>query len=150
LFHGYASIELAVHAGSGASLSAINGMSQGSAGDNSRTHQYITGVQIGAAVISFPNRRMYWNGVTIKFYRNGVLREGIVLPPECPPVADTYSPNGRALQIAQHNPSAGDNDAVVIDGIITLDGNRGTPSFDFNPTDFYAKILVFASGCNPR
>jgi len=93
---------------------------------------------------------MTWTGVAIKFYRAGVLREAIPIPPDCPLIADTYSASGTAFRALQHSPTASDNDAVTITGVISLQGDRGDPNFEFSPSDFYAKILVFTSSCNPR
>jgi hypothetical protein len=50
----------------------------------------------------------------------------------------------------QHAPTDGNDDGVTITGIINLQGNRGNPNFEFSPTDFYAKILVFTTGCVAR
>src|SRR4051812_28744111 len=65
-FSGSASIEFAVHAGGGADLTASKGTQIAGVRDNSLTHQYITDVQVGAAVIAVPRRRMAWTGLAIK------------------------------------------------------------------------------------
>jgi hypothetical protein len=147
---GGVSVEFAVRAGGGATLTAAKGTQVGSAGDNSLTHQYITGVQIGAAVLALPGRRMSWSSVAVKYYRNGQLTEAYPLQPECCPVATTVGVSGPAFQAVRRNPAASNNDAVTVTGVIRLEGNRGNPNFEFGPSDFYAKILVFTNNCVPR
>jgi hypothetical protein len=149
-FYGNASIQMDVTP-SGATLTAAKNQQIKSAADNSKTHQYITAVEIGAAVIAVPKRMMSWSGLAIKFYRGNELREAIPLESACNPWADTNTPSGGpAFKAVRHQPTNGDNDRVVVTGTITLQGNRGDPNFEFSPSDFYAKILVFTTGCTQQ
>jgi hypothetical protein len=108
-------------------------------------------VEVGVAVFSAPKRMMTWSGLAIKFYRGSELREAIPLESQCNPVADTNTPSGGpAFKAVRHQPTNGDNDRVVVTGTITLQGNRGDANFEFSPSDFYAKILVFTTGCTQQ
>ena len=147
---GGVSIEFAVSAAGAATLTAAAGTQIGSATNSSFMHQFITGVQIGAAVIALPKRRMTWSSLAIKFYKRGKLNEAIPLQPECCPSASTYGLDDRPFQAIDRMPHASDNDAVTVTGVIRLEGDRGNPNFDFGASDFYGKILVFTSACNQR
>jgi hypothetical protein len=147
---GPVSVEFRVSAGGSNQLTLAKGSGVGSASDGTVGTEFITGVEVGAAVFAAPRRRMHWSNLVAKYYKNNVLREAVIMGPECEPKADTYPPNNRAFQAASYPPSAPDNDAVTVTGILQLAGDRGDPNFEFNPSDFYAKILVFATNCHTR
>jgi hypothetical protein len=140
-------VEFAVHAGGGATLT-VGGAT---ASSNALRHEYVTGVQIGAAVIAVPQRLMQWDSILVKYYRRGAMWEMLTVPPECGPRADTYNGNTTAFQALARNPAASPYyDAVTVTAVLRLMGYRGDPSFEFGPADFYGKILVFTDTCRPR
>jgi hypothetical protein len=144
------SVELRVAVGGVSTLTAAGGPRVGSATESTIATEFITGVEIGAHVVTIPKRRLRWSNLVAKYYKNGVLREAVMMPAECEPKATTYPPAGPAAQIASYPPTTSDNDAVTVTGIIQLEGDRGVPNFEFDPSDFYGKILVFATNCHPR
>jgi hypothetical protein len=148
---GLVSVEFKVNAGGNATLTAARGTTIGGVSDNNWGIGLIRGVQVGAAVISLPKRRMTWSNVAVKFYRAGQMTESILRPSECDIRANTFPPaSGPATVIANFNPQRSDNDAVTVTGTLRLEGDRVDPNFEFGPSDFYAKIRVYSDNFYPR
>jgi hypothetical protein len=148
---GLVSVEFKVAAGGNATLTAARGTTVGSVNDNVWSMGPVWGVQVGAAVIAVPRRRMTWSNVAVKYYRAGQLTESILRGSECDIRANTMPPaHGPAAVVANFNPQRADNDAVTITGTLRLEGDRVDPNFEFSPSDFYAKIRVYADNIYPR
>ena len=149
---GVVSVEFSLQANGNANLIAAKSTSVGSVSNSGWAHGLISRVQIGAAVVANPRRQMRWSNIVVKYYRGGgsIPIEVQTRPVECQPVADTYNLNRPAFQAVEYTPMATNIDAVTVTGQLRLLGDRGTIDFEFAPSDFYAKILIFGSNCVPR